>query len=81
MRGQGNVDEATRIIEWLTEGAGLIMVYAQKRDSKLNSVIDEEVFLKSVEVVTPFSKQENLIRSIAKRSRATSVYCRDGAQL
>ena len=63
---RGNAGEATTIANWLTRNANGIVHYARAQDKKLNELSDAEVFEKSVAVVTPFSKQAELIRSKSK---------------
>lgn len=63
---RGNIGEANVIIQWLTKNANLIVEYARAQDKKLGDLNDNEVFTRSVAVVTPFSKQAKLIKSKSK---------------
>ena len=69
---RGNVGEAEAIANWLTDNFASIVAYARTQDDTLIQVDDAVVFQKSIGVVTPFSKQAQLIRQKSKDSNLPS---------
>jgi len=69
---RGNVGEAETIANWLTDNFACIVTYARVQDDTLIHVDDTVVFQKSIGVVTPFSKQAQLIRQKSKDSNLPS---------
>jgi len=65
---RGNVGEAEAIANWLTDNFASIVAYTREQDDSLMEVDDAVVFKKSIGVVTPFSKQAQLIRQKSKDS-------------
>ncbi len=69
---RGNVGEAEAIANWLTDNFASIVTYARAQDDTLIQVDDTAVFQKSIGVVTPFSKQAQLISQKSKDSNLPS---------
>lgn len=69
---RGNLGEAEAIANWLTNNFARIVAYAREQDDTLIQCDDEVVFQKSIGVVTPFSKQAQLIRQKSKDSNLPS---------
>lgn len=69
---RGNVGEAEAIANWLTDNFESIVAYARLQDDTLMHVEDAVVFQKSIGVVTPFSKQAQLIRQKSKNHNLPS---------
>jgi superfamily I DNA and/or RNA helicase len=69
---RGNVGEAKAIANWLVDNFVSIVAYARSQDNALIQVDDAIVFQKSIGVVTPFSKQAQLIRQKSKDSNLPS---------
>lgn len=69
---RGNLGEAEAIANWLTDNFVRIVAYARAQDDTLIQVDDAVVFQKSIGVVTPFSKQAELIRQKSKNSNLPS---------
>jgi hypothetical protein len=65
---RGNVGEAKAIANWLANNFVSIVAYARSQDNALIQVDDAIVFQQSIGVVTPFSKQAQLIRQKSKDS-------------
>lgn len=63
---RGNVGEAEAIGNWLADKFANIIAYAREQDNTLIQVEDTVVFKKSIGVVTPFSKQAQLIKQKSK---------------
>jgi len=69
---RGNVGEAKVIANWLSDNFVSIVAYARSQDKSLIQVDDTVVFQQSIGVVTPFSKQAQLIRQKSKESNLPS---------
>jgi hypothetical protein len=69
---RGNEGEAEAIARWLTDNFSSLVAYARAQDDTLIQVEDAVVFQKSIGVVTPFSKQAQLIRKKSKDSNLPS---------
>lgn len=69
---RGNLGEAEVIANWLTNNFARIVAYAREQDDTLIQCDDAVVFQKSIGVVTPFSKQAQLIRQKSKDSNLPS---------
>ncbi len=65
---RGNVGEAEAIASWLTDNFASIVAYSRDQDNALIQIDDAVVFQKSIGVVTPFSKQAQLIRQKSRDS-------------
>lgn len=64
---RGNEGEAEAIANWLSANGTAIVAYARAQDEKFIQVTDDAtVFQKSIGIVTPFSKQAQLIRQKLK---------------
>jgi hypothetical protein len=62
-----NPGEAETIARWLKDQYGVILNYARRIDSKLQTKSDIAVFFKTVAIITPFSKQAILINKALKK--------------
>ncbi|WP_287796949.1 AAA domain-containing protein [Idiomarina sp.] len=58
---RGNEGEAKIISDWLVKNYKKIVEYARQQDDSLLDKDDQQIFLQSVGIVTPFSKQADLI--------------------
>ncbi|RLM22674.1 hypothetical protein BIY29_11835 [Brenneria alni] len=59
---RGNPGEAQVIAQWLLSESSAIVQYARQQDKKYLSINAADVLQKTVGIVTPFSKQSELIR-------------------
>lgn len=60
---RGNPDEAKAIAEWVVAEKTVLVEYAKEQDKKYHDMDDAEVLCHTVGIITPFSKQANLIRT------------------
>lgn len=63
---RGNPGEAKAIVQWLVAQQETVLSYARLQDKKYCEVDDAEVISKAVGIITPFSKQADLIRAELK---------------
>lgn len=59
---RGNFGEAEAIAQWLVAQHNALLAYARQQDKKYRTMDDANVLRRAVGIVTPFSKQADLIR-------------------
>jgi len=60
---RGNVGEAKAIAMWLVEQYQALLAYARQQDKQFKNLDDASVLRRAVGIITPFSKQADLIRT------------------
>lgn len=64
---RGNYGEAKEIANWLAAERSVIVAYARQQDDKYLAMDDLSVLKKTVGIITPFSKQAQLIKNELQR--------------
>jgi hypothetical protein len=60
---RGNAGEAKAIAQWLVEQHQALLAYARQQDKEFKTLDDASVLRRAVGIITPFSKQADLIRT------------------
>lgn len=65
---RGNLGEARAIAQWVTQEVDAITRYARQQEEKYHAMDVLEILKETVGIITPFSKQAQLIRQELKKS-------------
>jgi hypothetical protein len=60
---RGNAGEAKAIAQWLVDQHQALLAYARQQDKEFKTLDDASVLRRAVGIITPFSKQADLIRT------------------